>query len=37
MLPVTVQDDVKDPRQLAQSLMPYMRQIFENFSREVSV
>lgn len=33
-MPVTVQGDVKDPRQLAQSLMPYMRQMFEDFSRE---
>ena len=33
-MPVTVQGDVKDPRQLAQSMMPYMRQMFEDFSRE---
>ncbi|SEN18687.1 Phage-related minor tail protein [Pseudomonas sp. ok272] len=33
-MPVTVQGDVKDPRQLAQSMMPYMRQLFEDFSRE---
>lgn len=31
---VTVQGDVKDPRQLAQEMMPYMRQLFEEFSRE---
>ncbi|WP_323986293.1 phage tail tape measure protein [Pseudomonas canadensis] len=33
-MPVTVQGDVKDPRQLAQEMMPYMRQLFEEFSRE---
>lgn len=33
-MPVTVQGDVKDPRQLAQEMMPYMRQMFEEFSRE---
>ncbi|MGE7815917.1 hypothetical protein ACQKMW_21160 [Pseudomonas sivasensis] len=33
-MPVTVQGDVKDPRQLAQELMPHMRQMFEEFSRE---
>ncbi|WP_294735665.1 phage tail tape measure protein [uncultured Pseudomonas sp.] len=33
-MPVTVQGDVKDPRQLAQEMMPYMRQLFEDFSRE---
>lgn len=33
-MPVTVKGDVKDPRQLAQELMPYMRQMFEDFSRE---
>lgn len=33
-MPVTVQGDVKDPRQLAQEMMPYMRQLFEAFSRE---
>jgi len=31
---VTVQGDVKDPRQLAQEMMPHMRQLFEEFSRE---
>lgn len=31
---VTVQGDVKDPRQLAQELMPHMRQMFDDFSRE---
>ena len=31
---VTVQGDVKDPRQLAQDLMPRLRQMFEDFSRE---
>ena len=35
-MPVTVQGDVKDPRQLAQEMMPYMRQLFEEFSREQS-
>lgn len=33
-MPVTVKGDVKEPRQLAQELMPYMRQMFEDFSRE---
>lgn len=33
-MPVTVQGDVKDPRELAQEMMPYMRQLFEEFSRE---
>jgi hypothetical protein len=33
-MPVTVQGDVKDPRQLAQEMMPYLRQMFEEFSRE---
>lgn len=33
-MPVTVQGDVKDPRQMAQEMMPYMRQLFEEFSRE---
>ncbi|CRM89194.1 Phage-related minor tail protein [Pseudomonas sp. 22 E 5] len=33
-MPVTVQGDVKDPRQLAQEMMPYMRQLFEEFGRE---
>ncbi|SEC73686.1 phage tail tape measure protein [Pseudomonas marginalis] len=33
-MPVTVQGDVKDPRQLAQEMMPHMRQLFEEFSRE---
>ena len=33
-MPVTVQGDVKDPRQLAQAMMPYLRQLFEDFSRE---
>ncbi|MGA9701143.1 phage tail tape measure protein [Pseudomonas sp.] len=33
-MPVTVRGDVKDPRQLAQEMMPYMRQLFEEFSRE---
>ncbi len=33
-MPVSVQGDVKDPRQLAQEMMPYMRQMFEDFSRE---
>ncbi|VVN89322.1 hypothetical protein PS706_01774 [Pseudomonas fluorescens] len=33
-MPVTVQGDVKDPRQLAQEMMPYMRQLFEEFSKE---
>ena len=33
-MPVNVQGDVKDPRQLAQELMPHMRQMFEDFSRE---
>ncbi|WP_289141143.1 phage tail tape measure protein [uncultured Pseudomonas sp.] len=31
---VTVRGDVKDPRQLAQELMPHLRQMFEDFSRE---
>ena len=31
---VTVQGNVKDPRQLAQEMMPHMRQLFEEFSRE---
>lgn len=33
-MPVTVQGDVKDPRQLVQEMMPHMRQLFEEFSRE---
>lgn len=33
-MPVTVKGDVKDPRQLAQELMPYMQQMFQDFSRE---
>lgn len=33
-MPVTVQGDVKDPRQLVQEMMPHLRQLFEEFSRE---
>lgn len=33
-MPVTVHGDVKDPRQLAQEMMPHLRQMFEDFSRE---
>ncbi|WP_350649084.1 phage tail tape measure protein [Pseudomonas sp. HY13-MNA-CIBAN-0226] len=35
-MPVTVQGDVKDPRQLAQELFPHMREQFEAFSRQQS-
>lgn len=31
---ITVQGDVKDPAQLAQELMPYLRRQFEDFARE---
>ncbi|WP_407596996.1 phage tail tape measure protein [Pseudomonas aeruginosa] len=33
-IPVNVQGDVKDPRQLAQELMPHLQRMFEDFSRE---
>jgi hypothetical protein len=33
-IPVNVQGDVKDPRQLAQELMPHLLRMFEDFSRE---
>lgn len=35
-IPVTVKGDVKDPRQLANELMPHLRQMFEDFGREQS-
>lgn len=31
---ITVQGDVKDPAQLAQELMPYLRRQFEDFARQ---
>ncbi|MNG39660.1 hypothetical protein D3C84_1278520 [compost metagenome] len=31
---ITVQGDVKDPAQMAEALMPYLRRQFEDFARE---
>lgn len=33
-LPVTVQGDVKDPRRLAEELMPHIRRQFEDYARQ---